>query len=203
MEGADEVLAARVVDGDLAAHGSVDLREEGRRHLNHRQAAHERRSREAGQVAHDAAADGHDRRVAVQAVATNPSHSRSASRRLLLSSPSGTTKTAGSKPAPRRLFVTRAACGCDGGLRDDGRPAPQPKLGARRSGRVEETRSDLDRVAPSPEVHHDLPHRLASLYLAKKKNRCRSDFGYVLRGFQQRADTRFSDSRMSNRVSWI
>ena len=56
----------------LPADGSVDLREEGRRHLDHRQAAHERRPREAGQVAHDAAADRDDRGVAVEAVGHEP-----------------------------------------------------------------------------------------------------------------------------------
>ena len=47
-------------------------------------------------------------------------------------------------------------------------PAAEAELGARRPDRVEKTRPDLDRVAPGPEVHHDLPHRLASLYLVKK-----------------------------------
>ena len=42
----------------------------------------------------------------------------------------------------------------------------------------------------------------AILYLAKKKNRCRSGFGYVLDASSS-VPTRFSESRMSNKVSWI
>ena len=62
VEGADQVLAERVVDADLAADRAVDLRQQRRRHLDDRDAAQVGRRGEAGDVADDAAADGDDRR---------------------------------------------------------------------------------------------------------------------------------------------
>ena len=61
MERADQVLAQRVVDADLAADRAVDLRQQRRRHLDDRDAAQIGRRREAGDVADDAAADGDER----------------------------------------------------------------------------------------------------------------------------------------------
>ena len=58
VEGADEVLAGRMVDAGLAADAGVDLRQQRGRHLHERHAAHEGRGGEAGQVADDAAAEG-------------------------------------------------------------------------------------------------------------------------------------------------
>jgi hypothetical protein len=116
---------------------------------DHRQAAHERRSREAGQVAHDPAADGHDRRVAIQAVAHEPIPQplglAEALALLALRDDEDCRLESGAAEAVRDARRVRL----DGGLRDDGRAAPQPKLGALRSRRVEETRSDVNRVAPA------------------------------------------------------
>ena len=67
MEGADQVLAARVVDADLAADGAVDLGDDRRRHLHDAQAAQERGRGEAGEIADHAAADDHDDGLAVDA----------------------------------------------------------------------------------------------------------------------------------------
>jgi hypothetical protein len=61
VERADQVLAERMVDADLAADGAVDLRQQRRRHVHERDAAQERGGGEAGGVADDAAADGDDR----------------------------------------------------------------------------------------------------------------------------------------------
>src|SRR5262249_40235258 len=65
VEGADEVLGPRVVDADLAADGAVHHGEEGGRHHEQRQAAVGGGGEEAGQGADEAAADGHDERLAV------------------------------------------------------------------------------------------------------------------------------------------
>ena len=65
VEGADQVLGARVVDADLAADGAIDHRQQRRRHHQQRQAAVVGRRHEAGQVADDAAADRDDQRFAV------------------------------------------------------------------------------------------------------------------------------------------
>ena len=65
IEGADQVLAERVVHADLAADRAVHLREQRRRHVDERDAAQVGRRREAGHVADDAAAEGDERRRAV------------------------------------------------------------------------------------------------------------------------------------------
>ena len=67
MKRADEILARRRVDAGLSADRRVDHREQRRRHLHERNAAHERRRDEAGEVADDAAAERDDRRVAAEA----------------------------------------------------------------------------------------------------------------------------------------
>jgi hypothetical protein len=144
------------------------MREQGRRHLDHRQAAHERRPGEARQVAHDATPDRDDGGGPVEAVSDErvpePLGLPEALALLAFRHHEDRGLEAG---APEALRHARRVCR-DGGLRDDRRPAAEAQLGARRSGRVEKTRPDLDRVAPGPEMHHDLSHRLASLYLVKK-----------------------------------
>ena len=64
VEGADHVLAARMVDRGLAADRRVDLREQRGRHLHESDAALVDRGGEAGQVADHAAAQGDDQAVA-------------------------------------------------------------------------------------------------------------------------------------------
>ena len=66
VEGADQVLAPRRIDRRLAADRGIHLRQQGRRNLNEVDAAHVERRRQAGQVAHDTAAQGHDHVLAVQ-----------------------------------------------------------------------------------------------------------------------------------------
>lgn len=65
VEGADEVLAARGVDGRLAADRTVDLGQKGRGDLNEVDAAHIESRRQTGEVADHAAAQGHDHILAV------------------------------------------------------------------------------------------------------------------------------------------
>ena len=67
MERADQVLAQRVVDADLAADRAVHLRQQRRRDLHDRDAAQVGRRGEAGGVADDAAADRDDRAGAIGA----------------------------------------------------------------------------------------------------------------------------------------
>ena len=66
MERADHVLAARMVDGRLAADRGVDLREQRRRHLHEIDAALVARGDVARQVADDAAAERDEAAVAVE-----------------------------------------------------------------------------------------------------------------------------------------
>ena len=61
VEGADEVLALRQVDGRLAADRAVDLGDERRRDVDDRHPAQVDRGQEAGRVAERTAADRHDR----------------------------------------------------------------------------------------------------------------------------------------------
>src|ERR671934_260648 len=67
VEGADHVLAARMVDGGLAADGRVDLREQRGRYLHEAHAALVDRRGKAGEVADDAAAKSDDGSVAAEA----------------------------------------------------------------------------------------------------------------------------------------
>ena len=66
MKGADQVLAERVVDPDLAADGAVHLREQGGRHVHEVHAAEIGRGREPGGVAEHPAPDRDDRRLPVR-----------------------------------------------------------------------------------------------------------------------------------------
>ena len=60
VERADQVLAERMVDADLAADGTVDLREQRSRHVRQGDAPQVGRRRETHHVADHAAADGDD-----------------------------------------------------------------------------------------------------------------------------------------------
>ena len=66
VEGPHHVLAARVVDAGLAAHGGVDLRQQAGGHLHEVNAALEAGGRKAGQITHHATAQRHDQALAVQ-----------------------------------------------------------------------------------------------------------------------------------------
>ena len=65
VEGADQVLAERMVDADLAADRAVHLRQQRRRHVHERDAAQVGRRGEARHVADDAAAERDERRRAI------------------------------------------------------------------------------------------------------------------------------------------
>ena len=67
MEGADEVLALRVVHPGFAADGGIDLRQEGGRDLQAGDATLVTGGGESGNVANDAATEGDDEAVAVVA----------------------------------------------------------------------------------------------------------------------------------------
>ena len=69
MECADQVLARREVDADLPADGAIHLRQQRRRHLHDAEAAEKGRGGETGHVADHSAAEGDDRRGAVEAAA--------------------------------------------------------------------------------------------------------------------------------------
>ena len=65
IERADQVLAERMVDADLAADRAVHLREQRRRHMHQRDAPQVGRRREARHVADHAAAEGDERGRAI------------------------------------------------------------------------------------------------------------------------------------------
>ena len=67
VEGANQVLAERVIDADLSADRAVHLREQRRRHVRQRDAAQERGRRKARGIANHAAAHGDDRAAAIGA----------------------------------------------------------------------------------------------------------------------------------------
>ncbi|MNS87181.1 hypothetical protein D3C72_1211150 [compost metagenome] len=67
MEGADHVLAERVVDAGLAAHRRIHLRQQRGRHLDERHPAHIAGGGKPGHVAHHPAAQRHQRGLAVGA----------------------------------------------------------------------------------------------------------------------------------------
>src|SRR4029453_10490633 len=69
---ADQVLAAGMIDRRLATDAGIDLGEQRGRHLYEGDAALKGGGREAGQVADDPAAEGDDRRVAVEARVDQP-----------------------------------------------------------------------------------------------------------------------------------
>ncbi len=65
VEGADHVLAGRVVDGRLATHARIDLRQQRGRHLHEGHATHVAGRSKPGHVAHHAAAQRVQHRLAV------------------------------------------------------------------------------------------------------------------------------------------
>src|SRR5580698_2095633 len=67
MEAADQVLTGDEIRSGFAAHRGVDLRQESSRYLNHRNAAHENRRQEPGEIPDNAAAEGDDDAGAVAA----------------------------------------------------------------------------------------------------------------------------------------
>jgi hypothetical protein len=93
VEGADQVLAARRVDGGLAAHGAVHLGQQGGRDLDKGRAALVDRGREPARSPDDAAAEGRDRVAAIQPQRQQASSTRSSSAKLLLPSPGGRRRT--------------------------------------------------------------------------------------------------------------
>ena len=68
VEGADQVLAARMVDAGLAAHRRIHLREQRRGHLHEHDAALVGGGREAGEIPDHPAPQGKDRAIAPKTV---------------------------------------------------------------------------------------------------------------------------------------
>ena len=66
IESADEIFAERVINGDLASDGGVDLSEQRGRDLNERHAAEESSGDEAGKIADDASSEREDRRLSIE-----------------------------------------------------------------------------------------------------------------------------------------
>ena len=66
VKGADQVLAARMVDAGLATDRRIHHGQQGGGHLHHGDAPQPGGGGETGHVADDAAAEGHDQRTALQ-----------------------------------------------------------------------------------------------------------------------------------------
>ena len=72
MKRADQVLSVRGVDTGLPADSAVDLRKQGGRNLNARNAPPDKRGHETGDVADHAAAERNDEVVASDAFGQQP-----------------------------------------------------------------------------------------------------------------------------------
>ena len=111
VEGADQVLGARVVDADLAADRAVDHRQQRGRHLDPVDAAHVGGGGEAGHVAHHAAAEGDHQPVAAQAApSTNASWTAAERRAVLVSARRRGSARASAGPACASGRSSRAPC---------------------------------------------------------------------------------------------
>ncbi len=144
MEGADEILPVPSVDGGFPADGRVHHREERRRHLDDRNAAHERRGHEPGEVADHPAAQRHDHGVAPASRVEQPVGERAPLLARLRALPGGDAELERPLGAERRgqgLAVERA----DVVVGDDGEAmrVRQP-LARERAGSRERAARDLD-----------------------------------------------------------
>ena len=151
VEGANEVLAGGNVHPGLAAHRRVDHREEGGRHMGHRDAAHVGGGNEAGEVGGDSAAQRDDGAVAAEAgLGDVVGEARPAVARLVLLA-AGEGEDLGGE-GPERLEELLAEAGGDVDVGDD-----RVAMGARRgvdddAGRLEDPRRDRDRIAGHDDV---------------------------------------------------
>ena len=141
MEGADEILAAGVVDTGLAADRGVDLREQRRGNLRVGNAALIAGGRETRDVAHHASAECHHGRIAVEFLP----HQRveHPSRRLQGLVLLAVRKDAfGDVALPQIAAQFREVEARDGGVGDDHEVSPgNPSLEKRRDRRAIPSRS--------------------------------------------------------------
>ena len=100
MKGADQILAARMIDPGLAAHRGIHLRQQRGGHLHVIDAPLVAGGREAGHVADDPAASATSVQSRLKRLATSTSMSRATLASVLCASPSGsvasTTRRVGS-----------------------------------------------------------------------------------------------------------
>ncbi len=107
VECADHVLAERMVDGSLAAHRRIDLREKRGGHLEVRDSPLVRGGREAGDVADHASAQRDEHRPAVGLCAQQGVEQRSSVRQFLCASPSGSAMARHCAPARSSVAASR------------------------------------------------------------------------------------------------
>ena len=163
IERADEVLAERMVDGDLAADTGIYLREEARRHLNERNAAHIARRNEARKVADHAAAKCNDRRLPIEA-------QLDCTRKKFVRLCETLRRLARRNRDDLRVHTRTCNNACDSigaersniRIRDDhavcGVPCPRHE----RNDFVGDAAADHDRIAACPEFDHYLTHIIFS-----------------------------------------
>ena len=156
MKRADQVLAVRVVDAGLAADRRVHLGEERGRHLHERQAAEQRRRREACEVAHHTAAEGDDGRPALDPRVEEAvvEHGEPGEVLVLLAVGDHHDDRRKTRVAERR-DGRLAVEGPDALARDERAAALEPRRGEARAELREQPRADQHGVRARAEVH---PH---------------------------------------------
>ena len=159
MEGADHVLAQGMIDAGLAADRGVDLREKRGRHLDERDAPQENRSGESGEIAHHAATQCDDRRLAVAARFEQGVENEVQGRAVLERFPIGHDdrqcfNRLGVQRFPHAGEIQRR----DGGVGDDGDPCMR-EMGNDQLGAIEQSLADVNRIAALAEADRYGVHR--------------------------------------------
>ena len=156
VKGADQVLALVQVHAGLAAHRTVHLGEQRGRYLHKRNTAQVDRGEKPGHVADHAAAQGKHSVAAIKAAlgefAGQCADGGQVLARLAVSKGDQLTVDA---RRTERIHQPPAVERPDHIVRDD-RPAPtDPRLGKRRTHRVEHTAADDNRITPLPQADLD------------------------------------------------
>ncbi len=175
VEGADHVLAARVVYRGLTADRRVHLREQRGRHLNQGHAPLVHGSREPGKVAHDAAAERHDRGLPVAAAGDQ------GVQHLIQGAPVLGLLAVGDhdldrfdarrgKRAPKAREIERR----DDRIRHDRNAARLEILGVQRC-LIEDSGPDVDRVSALAQLYTETLHR-SSIFASSSRARPWTDW---------------------------
>ena len=175
VEGADQVLAAGMIDAGLAADGGIHLGEQRGRQLHDRDAALVGRGREARDVADHAAAEREHRPVAVDAGPDQRVDDGGdvAERLLLLAARQDADRVVAACQAflePRQPQRAHRVVGHDQELRRD-------RVAREQLARAEEPRPDQDRVGALAELHLQALHVRPRPARARCRRRPRSARG--------------------------
>ena len=156
MKRADQVLAGRDVDAGLAADRRVDLRHQRGRHLHEVDAAQVRRRGEAGDVADDAATQRDHHRAALEArldqAVVDERDPGEVLVLLAVGDLDGHGREAGALERRPHALAVEAL---DARVGDDRGALAEPERGHARTQRLEDPRTDVDRVRARSELDRD------------------------------------------------